>query len=206
MSTITLEEVWALFRETSQQMKETDRIIKENALADEKRSQELDRRFQALSQEADKRSRETDRKLNKLEDLFTGQWGKLVESLVEGDLVKLFNERGISVRQTAQRVRGTYQGNPWELDIVVKNGHEIIIVEVKTTLRPNDVKDFLKKLPQIKLWLTEYKDNTIYGAMAYLSSVAGAEIMSQNKGLFVIKATGDSAKIENTTNFTPLSY
>lgn len=206
MSTITLEEVWALFRETSQQMKETDRIIKENALADEKRSQELDRRFQALSQEADKRSRETDRKLNKLEDLFTGQWGKLVESLVEGALVKLFNERGISVRQTAQRVRGTYQGNPWELDIVVKNGHEIIIVEVKTTLRPNDVKDFLKKLPQIKLWLTEYKDNTIYGAMAYLSSVAGAEIMSQNKGLFVIKATGDSAKIENTTNFIPLSY
>ena len=39
--------------------------------------------------------KETDRKIKKLNDLFTGQWGKLMESLVEGDLIKLLKERQI---------------------------------------------------------------------------------------------------------------
>lgn len=206
MTTITLEDVWALF-------KETDRIIKENAQAAEKRFQETEQLLKEISQEADrrsieadKRSKETDRKLNKLEYLFTSQWGKLVESLVRGALVKLFNERGIPVQHTLQRARGTHQGNPWEVDIIVKNGHEVIIVEVKTTLRPDDVKDFLKKLPHIKTWLKEYADNTLYGAMAYLSADAGSEQMAQQRGLFVIKATGDSALIENPLDFIPTIY
>lgn len=199
MTTITLEDVWALF-------KETDRIIKENAQAAEKRFQETEQLLKELSQQADKRSQETDRKLNKLEHLFTSQWGKLVESLVRGALVKLFNERKIPVQHTLQRARGTHQGNPWEVDIIVKNGHEVIIVEVKTTLRPDDVKDFLKKLPHIKTWLKEYADNTLYGAMAYLSADAGAEQFAKSCGLFVIKATGDSATIENPLDFIPKIY
>jgi hypothetical protein len=203
MTTTTPEEVWALF-------KETDRIIKENAIAAEKRFQEIDKRLreedERRSKEADKRSRDLDRKLNKLEHLFNSQWGKLIESLVEGALVKIFNERGIPVQQTAQRVKGIYQGNQWEIDIVVKNGDAVIIVEVKTTLRPDDVKDFLKKLPQIKTWLKEYANNTVYGAVAYLNANAGAEQLAKSKGLFVIKATGDSAMIENTLDFVPRTY
>lgn len=203
MATVTSEEVWALF-------KETDRIIKENALAAEKRFQEIDKRLreedERRSKEADKRSRDIDRKLNKLEHLFTSHWGKLLESLVEGALVKIFNERGIPVQQTSQRVKGIYQGNQWELDIVVKNGDVVIIVEVKTTLRPDDVKHFLKKLPHIKTWLKEYQHNTIYGAVAYLSADAGAEQLAKSRGLFVIKATGDSAMIENTQDFVPNTY
>lgn len=228
MATVTLEDIWALF-------KETDRIIKENALAAEKRFQsaeirfqemekrsleeeerrakeeerrakEAEKRFREFQEEEQKRSREFDRKLNKLEYLFTSQWGKLVESLVEGSLVRIFNSRGIPVQQTAQRVKGIYQGNQWELDIVVKNGDAVIIVEVKTTLRPNDVKHFLKKLPHIKTWLKEYSNNTVYGAMAYLSANAGAEQLAKSNGLFVIRATGDSAMIENAVDFVPRTY
>jgi hypothetical protein len=73
-------------------------------------------------------------------------------------------------------------------------------------LRPSDVKHFLKKLPQVKSWLKEYANNTVYGAMAYLNADAGAEIMAQNKGLFIIKATGDSARLENTHDFKPHCY
>lgn len=82
----------------------------------------------------------------------------------------------------------------------------MIIVEIKTTLRPDDVKDFLKKLPQMKTWLKEYANNTLYGAMAYLSADAGAEQLAKSRGLFVIKATGDSAIIESPSIFTPRIY
>ena len=34
--------------------------------------------------------------MDKLEELFNGQWGKLMESLVEGDLVGLLQQRGPS--------------------------------------------------------------------------------------------------------------
>ena len=43
--------------------------------------------------------RETDRRLkfDKLDKLFTTQWGALIESLVEGDLVALLQKRNIAV-------------------------------------------------------------------------------------------------------------
>jgi hypothetical protein len=156
-----------------------------------------------LFRETDRRFQETDRKLSKLERLFTSQWGKLVESLVEGKLIELFNQRGFPVRHTYTRAKGVYQDRNWEFDIVAKNGEAVIIVEVKTTLRPDDVKEFLDELPQAKLWMQEYAGNRVYGAMAYLSAEAGAETMAANKGLFVIKATGDSARVQNPPDFAP---
>ncbi|MBK7637819.1 MAG: hypothetical protein IPJ13_28705 [Saprospiraceae bacterium] len=34
---------------------------------------------------------------------------------------------------------------------------EIVIVEVKTTLKTQDVKAFVQKLKQVRVWLDEYK-------------------------------------------------
>jgi hypothetical protein len=125
MSNVTLEEVWALFKETDRKFQETDRLFKELSKESEKRAQEY-------AKESEKRAQESEKRINKLEALFTSQWGKLVESLVEGALVKVFNERGIPVQQTSQKSERNYQGNQWELDIIVKNGDAVIIVEVKT--------------------------------------------------------------------------
>jgi hypothetical protein len=54
--------------------------------------------------------------------------------------------------------------------------------------------------------MREYAGNTVYGAMAYISADAGAEKMAQNKGLFVIRATGDSAYLENPAGFVARTY
>ncbi len=194
----TLDEVWRLFKETDRQIQEAAQEMKEAAL----RFQETDIKFK----ETDLKFKETDNKLNKLEKLFTSQWGKLIESLVEGALIKIFNARGIPVQHTYTRAKGNHQGQSWEVDIVAKNGDAVIIVEVKTTLRPDDVKDFLEKLPQIKSWMQEYASNVVYGAIAYLSADSGAEIMAQNKGLFVIRATGDSAYLDNPADFVARAY
>jgi len=93
-----------------------------------------------------------------LSSLFTSQWGKLVEWLVEGDLVKLLNEHGIAVEQTLQRVKGNKDGQNYEFDIIAVNGHEMVIVEVKTTLRVEDVNDFHEKLWKAKRYLPDYSN------------------------------------------------
>ena len=201
----TLEEIWRLFRETDRKFQETDRQFKET----DRKFQETDRQFKETDrkfQETDRQFKKTDDKLNKLEKLFTSQWGKLVESLVEGALVRIFNERGIPIQYTYTRVKGTHEGKQWEIDIVAKNGDAVIMVEVKTTLRPDDVKEFLEDLAQVKTWMREYSGNNVYGAVAYLSADAEAERMAQNRGLFVIKATGDSAYLENPPDFVPQAY
>ncbi|MEA3642456.1 MAG: hypothetical protein VBE63_21295 [Lamprobacter sp.] len=74
-----------------------------------------------------------------------------MESLVEGDLVNLLRARGIAITDTSTRLKGQRaDGGNYEFDILAHNGEELVVVEVKTTLRPKDVKAFLRKLDQFK--------------------------------------------------------
>ncbi|MDT8406231.1 MAG: hypothetical protein RQ715_03165 [Methylococcales bacterium] len=130
-----------------------------------------------------------------------------MESLVEGGLVSILNRRGIAISDTTTRLNGRRaDGGNFEFDIVAHNGHELVVIEVKTTLRPNDVKQFVHKLDRIKQWLPRYAHNTIYGGMAWLTAVAGAEAMVQSRGLFSIRATGDSAAVVNSLAFRPKAW
>ena len=113
----TPEEIWAILREVSNEQKELSR-----------------------------QQRQTDRQMKKLAGLFTSQWGALMESLVEGDLVPLLQARGVTVRYTHTRMRGRRNGEHYEFDILAENGEEVVVVEVKTTLRAEDVAQFLEKL------------------------------------------------------------
>jgi len=125
---------------------------------------------------------------------------------VEGDLVNLLVQRGIAIADTTTRLKGKQPGGGnYEFDIIAHNGEEVVVVEVKTTLRPDDVKNFLDKLDHLKAWIPRYAQNRIYGAIAWLTADASAEAMVIKRGLFSIRATGDSASIQNDSAFTPQS-
>jgi Holliday junction resolvase len=180
--TTTDEDVLNLFRETDRKFEETDPLLKEQSQANEK-------------------------KLNVLENLFISEWGRLLESLVEGDLVNLLTARGIAITDTTSRIKGRHSvKGRFEFDIIARNGKEIVVVEVKTTLRPAHVKIFLDKLDHLKEWLPRYAHNRIYGAMAWLTADASVEAMVIKRGLFSIRATGDSATIQNEPTFTPRAW
>lgn len=156
--------------------------------------------------ETDKKFQETDKKIKEAMGLFTTQWGKLIESLVEGEIVRLFNEKGILVERISTRVKGRKNGNDYEFDIIAHNGTEIVIVEVKTTLRVKDVKKFLTKLDKVKEWIPAYANLKIYGALAYLKADEQSDTHAESKGLWVIRATGNSASISNKESFQPKIY
>ena len=185
----TYEDVLNLFRETDRKFQETDR------------------KFQETERLLREQSQATEKKLNALERLFTSQWGKLMESLVEGDLVELLTARGIAITDTTTRLKGQRaDGGNFEFDIIAHDGAELVVVEVKTTLKPQDVEDFVARLRQMKHWIPRYANNRIYGAMAWLTADAGAERMVENRGLFSIRATGHSAAIQNAPTFTPRAW
>ena len=99
-----------------------------------------------------------------------------------------------------------FEGKRYEFDIVVHNGDETIVVEVKTTLNVKKVDHFLENLKLFKKIFPKYKDNKIYGAVAYLVADSSSEKYAENKKLFVIKATGSSASIVNEKSFRPRAF
>ena len=178
---------------------ETDRLLKESRL-------ETDRLLKESRLETDRQIRETDRRLDKrlreLNDLFTGQWGKLMETLVEGDLIKLLKEKDIEVERTLQNIKS----KKFQLDIMAVNGKEVVVVEVKTTLRLKDINSFIEKLKDFKTIFPEYKNKKIYGAVAYLKANESSDKYSEKQGLFVIRAVGSSASITNVATFRPTAF
>lgn len=214
----TLQELTRSIRELRElqreRMEEMDRRMDLRFQEAERRSQEAERRSQETERqfretdrrmrETDRQMKETDRRLKKAENLFTTQWGRLMESLVEGDLVRLLRERDVEVERTVlPRTNRRSKGESYQVDIVAVNGREVVVVEVKTTLRPEHVGHFGSKLERFKDWWPEYGDRRVYGALAYLESWDDVTTHAERRGFFIIRATGDSASIVNAEDFEP---
>lgn len=146
---------------------------------------------------------ETDRRLRRAEGLFTSQWGRLMESLVEGDLVELLQERGVEVEAVASRIRLSRDPKLREVDLFAANGEEAVAVEVKTTLKPEHITDFAELLDELPRLFGLYGARRLYGAVAYLKTDEGTLRYAMRKGLLVIRATGSSASIVNEPGFEP---
>ena len=197
-----MQETDRRMRETDRQMQETDRRMQ----ATDRQMQDTDRRLQATDELITRQTRAADRRMDELDRLFNGQWGKLMESLVEGDLVGLLQQRGIAVQHTVTNPRQNYGERRWEFDIVAINGEEVVVVEVKTTLRVPDIDRFIGRLNEFPDLMPEYAGRRIYGAVAYLKAHQQSDVRAERLGLFVIRATGSSASITNRDEFTPRTF
>ena len=198
----TPQEIWEILREVSAVQQETALRMQET----DRQMQETDRRLQETDQLITRQTRAADRRMDKLDELFNGQWGKLIESLVEGDLVGLLQQRGIVVQHTVTNPRQNYGERRWEFDIVAINGEEVVVVEVKTILRVSDVDRFIGRLNEFPELMPEYASRRIYGAVAYLKAYQESDVRAERLGLFVIRATGSSASITNREEFTPRTF
>ena len=176
-----IKEIWKLFKEARQRMEEEKK-------------------------ETNRKIKETNRRIKYLDELFTGQWGKLIESLVEGDLVKLLKEKNIQIERTLTHLKGRYQDERREFDIIAVNGSEVVVVEVKTTLTVKDVDYFKTKMDEFTDFCPEYRGKKIYGSVAYLKANQSSDKYAEKQGMFVIRATGKSASIINDSNFKPKTF
>jgi len=180
-----IDEVWKLFKETDRKMQETDRRMKET----------------------DRRMKETDIKIKELADLFTGQWGKLIEALIEPGVLQLFTERTIYVKQVYRRVESFLYGRKMEIDLLLTSDKEIVAIEVKTTLKVEYVRNFLDDLAEFLDFFPRFTDCRIYGAVAAVSIEEEADKFAYRHGLFVLKAGKEGIiQILNDLKFKPKNF
>lgn len=172
------EETWQIVRETSEQMKETDRRMKET-----------DRRMK----ETDRRMKETDRKMKQLFDQFTTQWGRVLEEVTKPAALKLFKEIGIEIEHVFQESRHRKrEEDEMEADVILVNTTAVVVVEVKTTLKTHDVDYFLKQMEKFKELFREFKDRTVYVAVAAIKFDGDSDVYARKKGVFVLRCNGES--------------
>jgi hypothetical protein len=88
-----------------------------------------------------------------------------------------------------------------EIDILVVNTTSVVLVECKSRLSTDDVNDFIENLQKFKLAFPAYKNYQVYGAMAGIEINDGVDRNAYQRGLFVIRPSGDTVKIVNDEKF-----
>ena len=136
----------------------------------------------------------------------TTRWGQFVENMVQPAVVRLFQERGIDVQETARRMISKRPGAEMEVDIFAVNGDVAVAVEVKSRLSRQDVDDVLARMGRFRQAFPHYTDYRIYGAVAAIEIDQGVDRYAYQNGLFVIRQNGDAVEIANDAAFTPNAW
>lgn len=96
-----VDEIWGLIKETREEIKQTRKQSRDYT----KQTRIEMQKFRTGKEKLRAIQKETAKQLKKTDKRFNTQWGRLVESLVEGSLVSLLKARGIVVRQTSTNVQ-----------------------------------------------------------------------------------------------------
>ena len=175
------------FQEIRQMFAETAKLREEDRKQREKTNKEINERF-----------RKTEEMLKRVGK----QFGNIGHN--NGAVAEDFFYRGFDSTMQINNVKYNYiernkerkikdlQG---EYDIVLTNNNKILVVEVKYNLHIEQVKKFYeKKLPKFKQLFPEFKDYTVYGAMAGLSVPNESLKRAEEYGFMVFTQSGENLK------------
>jgi hypothetical protein len=180
------DEIWAAIRET-------DRIVKENAIQmkeTDKRMKETDRQMK----ETYRQMKETDKRVGEI----TNRFGEMVEYMVVPNLVAKFRELHFEFEKThrdtviASREHNIYT----EVDAFLENGDKVMIVEIKNKPGVDDINDHIKRMEKLRAYADLHNDRR-----AYLGAIAGVVFNDSEKtyalksGFYVIEPSGDTFTI-----------
>ena len=185
------QKIWDLFAATDHQIKETDRELKTMLVETHREFKELKHLFQR-----------TDEKINAVD----GKWGRFVEGLVVPGVKRLFGERGILLEKVYPRAEAHKQGETIEIDVLAVGEEHVVMVEVKSTLSVDDVKEHLQELGRFKTFFPEYADRKVLGAVAGIVIEHNVSRYAYQQGLLVIGQSGDAVRLLNDEKFRPKEW
>jgi len=197
-------------RESDRKFRETDRKFREMNEESDRKSRETDRKFREMNEETNRKFQETDRKIDKVAthiDRLGGRLGEFVEGLVAPACKTLFAQRGIPVHKVSRRVEANLPGGRrMEIDLFVVNTDAVVLVEVKSKLTIEDVREHLTRLAEFKGFFSEYVDKRAVGAVAGMVIEEHVCRFAINQGLFVIEQAGETLRMANDEAFIPRTW
>ena len=187
---LTYEGVLELFRES-------DRKFIQMSQEYDRRLQESDRKFAQMVQEHDRLSKETERKISAL----GSRIGEIVENMIGGDIVPQFRALGYKITQYARNHKFGEKGtaDSGEIDLYLYDGDVVILIEAKTNLKTDDVREHIERLEKYRRCVeANQSDHRRY---RFIGAVAGAVVednvaeFAQKHGMYVIVQSGRAVEI-----------
>ncbi|NCS29038.1 MAG: ATP synthase F0 subunit B [Microcystis aeruginosa F13-15] len=188
---------------------EYDRLVAESKAEYDRHRVEIENLLAESKLESDRSMAELKRtveRTSKAVDSLTTRWGRFVEELVEPAVLRLFQEKGIDIKEIYPRARVKRQGIAMEIDILAVDDTDLVVVECKSRLSQDDVDEFIEKLTRFKIAFPHYQNYRAYGAVAGIEINEGIDRYAYKKGLFVIKPSGDTVAIINDADFQPNTW
>lgn len=172
---------------------EQERIEREKKWEQERLKREEEREKER--KESQRIMHKSDDNINKMINMFTTQWGKLVEALCAPAALKLFKNSGIGIdriyQECARATRPEDGQDLMEIDVLYENCQVMVAAEVKTTCNKSDVDEFIDKMKRFKENFPTFAGKTVYGALAAIKYSQGAAEYARKKGLFVLTFSGE---------------
>ena len=160
--------------------------------------QETDIRLKELAEEMVEDRKRLRQEVAKISDSL----GRFAENMVAPAVVRIFNEAGIPITETAQRVRSPLRRI--EYDILAVNNQYVVVVSVKTRLKVEHVQHFVEeRLSIFKEVFPRYRDMQVIGAVAGMSIEQEADIYAIKQGLYVLTQSGENVTLLNSADFQP---
>ena len=164
-----LQEVAAMQKENAERQKETERQMKES-------------------------SKRLDKQLGKLGNRF----GEMVEYMVVPNLLKKFKKLGFVFDKAYQQTNIEDEKNNifTEIDITLENGDKVMIVEVKSKPKTEDISEHVERMQKVRAHADLHGDRR-----KFLGAVAGMVFNNNEKefalkcGFYVIEPSGETFKI-----------
>jgi len=141
----------------------------------------------------DKISADTNMAIKDMKNVFTTQWGRLVEALSKPAALALFKKEGIEIDRIYEEVhKAKVDGQDvMEIDVALCDTSVAVIVEVKTRCGRRDIDYFLSQMEHCKEWYKEFADKKLLVAVAAIKYDDGADTYARKCGLYVLKLTGE---------------
>ena len=161
---------------------------------------EFDKRMEESRREFREEMKESRREFDKRMEKLTSRVGEIVEHMIGGDnIITQFQALGYDVndhyRNRKFGIKNTKSSG--QIDMILEDGDVEILIEVKTTLRNDDVFDHIERLEKYRRWM----DSKGQGKKRYIGALACAVTaenviqFAQKKGMFVILQLGNTVEI-----------
>jgi len=202
---LTFDQVWAALMENREQLKENAREIKEaqqeTARQIKETQQETARQIKETQQETDRQIKATDlqiKDINKRFGDYSNRLGEIAEYMIAPNLREKFNELGYDFQKTSKNTEVSDHKNNifMEIDFFLENYNKALLVEVKTKLTAEHIKDHIERLEKMRKYADLHNDKR-----AFLGAVAGVVIPNNIKenalkqGFYVIEPSGETFNI-----------
>jgi len=169
--------------ENREQMKETDRIVKEIA---------------QLQKENERKYEERMKKLDERMGSWANNHGFVAEeyffNAFERGQKDFFGEKFDNIKRNLKPCSKKLED---EYDIVMFNGSSAAIIEVKYKAHENDIPKVLKKADTFRILCPDYKDFKIYLGLATMAFYPKLEEECIKNGIAIVKQVGDMVVISD---------